>query len=796
MSRSADGYYRSGPRRRAGDGGYGGGGFDDYSDSYGSRRSSRDGYSHDRHRSSGGGGGRGGRSHRGRGMVNPWEGGVVPGSGGGRGGGGMSMGGGGAPDIVASINELSRMDNPESELALNILNAVLGPKEESGWGEGGGRDWGGGGSQKRRMDWDSQYAYAEPLGDGILPTPAMPPRKMPRREQYSWGVVDGFNAMPVLKGRKARDALKKKVTAAKPKPKVATTRTLTTLTDVAATDKAEKAEEKKKEGGDKEGEEEKKKTGAGAKEEEGGEEKENAEKKEGEEKGGEDADGKSKKTLVKKKEEAPIPVSYLRCHLCQMNKFNSSSNFMDHIRSKKHRRMIGYYGEKIAATEKLLKAQSWLKSQRNIVSMSKLKGKITRCICCECPIKGGRWTHIHIREHMLLYHFTKCFTCKLKFMNRSDLEQHKLTTTHMKAQFAQDKIAMDRFLRWTEKSKKETHIPEQKQSEEFHEMVKVMQMNNLDTFVWNKDTIPIYDPARPAGLNHLVKKSHFVCSVCPQRVSQTAAEALEHCRTKEHYDCLAQHLKTQEKEAVEAEKKKKEELKKKEEQKKKMEEKKKLEEKKEEGKEEEKKKEEAKTEIKQEKKEEEEEEKEEEEGKEEEEEANKEEQEEEIGEGGGGGGGEGEEEEQEEEEEEAEVVEEEEEEENGMKDMENMEVIDEEGQGEEQEEEEEEEGGGGEEMVDLEEVGEDMEEIGEDLLEEEEEGGEDYEEKEEEEEKEEKEEADNAGKTSTSAPPADESSAPAPKAAPKPAPGKAQAAPRAQTRSTRTRGARGARRGV
>lgn len=35
-------------------------------------------------------------------------------------------------------------------------------------------------------------------------------------------------------------------------------------------------------------------------------------------------------------------------------------NFMDHIRSKKHRRMIVYYGEKIAATEKLLKAQSWV----------------------------------------------------------------------------------------------------------------------------------------------------------------------------------------------------------------------------------------------------------------------------------------------------------------------------------------------------------------------------------------------------------------------------------------------------
>lgn len=54
-------------------------------------------------------------------MVNPWEGGMVPGSG----GRAMQGTGGATPDIVASINQLSRMDNPESELALNILNAVL-----------------------------------------------------------------------------------------------------------------------------------------------------------------------------------------------------------------------------------------------------------------------------------------------------------------------------------------------------------------------------------------------------------------------------------------------------------------------------------------------------------------------------------------------------------------------------------------------------------------------------------------------------------------------------------------------
>ncbi|KAK8373013.1 hypothetical protein O3P69_010925 [Scylla paramamosain] len=61
------------------------------------------------------------------------------------------------------------MDNLESEVALNILNAVLTNKEEAQWSRQ--RDWEG--RQKRRMDWDDQY-YGS--GCGILPTPQMPPR--------------------------------------------------------------------------------------------------------------------------------------------------------------------------------------------------------------------------------------------------------------------------------------------------------------------------------------------------------------------------------------------------------------------------------------------------------------------------------------------------------------------------------------------------------------------------------------------------------------------------------------------
>ncbi|KAK8379114.1 hypothetical protein O3P69_019146 [Scylla paramamosain] len=102
----------------------------------------------------------GGRS-QGRGlMAKPWEGEMVLGSGGWPAGRRR-----GRPLLRTSW----RMDNLESEVAFNILNAVLTDKEEAQWARQ--RDWEG--RQKRRMDWDDQY-YGS--GCGILRTPQMPPR--------------------------------------------------------------------------------------------------------------------------------------------------------------------------------------------------------------------------------------------------------------------------------------------------------------------------------------------------------------------------------------------------------------------------------------------------------------------------------------------------------------------------------------------------------------------------------------------------------------------------------------------
>ncbi|KAK8397331.1 hypothetical protein O3P69_004793 [Scylla paramamosain] len=696
MSRPSDGYFGRGSRRRVSEG-YG----RQYGDSYGGGRSSQE-YSRDR--SSGGG-----RS-QGRGlMVNPWEGGMVPGSGGmaGR----ALQGTAAAPDIVASINHLSRMDNPESELALNILNAVLTNKEETQWARQ--RDWEGG--QKRRMDWDDQY-YGS--GRGILPTPQMPPRKLPRRDPnigpaYSWGVVGGFVPGRPGRGRGGSTGPGYKMKKTLPAKKKIGAKEVKTSGGGGAGGGA-KTEDKTKAGKVEEGKGKEPETGNGKKAE-GDEGKAEADE-EGTAEGeaaavGDTAGAKSsagdteqkKKELEpkKKKEECPVPLSYLRCHICHMHKFNNGSNFMDHVRSKKHRRITLYYQEKIDSSLKMLKAQSWLKSQRHIVSMVKQKGRITRCDTCDCPIKGGQGPHLYLREHALVYHFTKCFTCKKRFASRAELEAHKLTFPHMKAQSIQDSIARERFLRKTRKQGKETVIPEQKLTEEFHEMVTQMQLNNLSTQVWNKDTIPVYDPATPIGLNHLVKQSLFVCAVCPKKVSQTAHEALEHCKSREHYDCYQAHLKALEEKEAKGETSDKENEKEESTDKKEATEK---------------------PEIKKEK---------------EEEEENKDEKETDKL--------------NEEEEEEMEIKMENED--DGMKDMDNMEVIDEEGEQEEEEEEEEQNVN-----KDVQEGNEEEEEMGDDVLASVEEVGEDLEEEteleeKEEEKKEEEEEKvkDTGEKTSTSA---------------------------------------------
>ncbi|KAK8371901.1 hypothetical protein O3P69_013459 [Scylla paramamosain] len=70
----------------------------------------------------------------------------------GEGADGEAMGGGdGAGEGRPLLRTSWRMDNLESEVALNILNAVVTNKEEAQWSRQ--RDWEG--RQKRRMDWRS-----------------------------------------------------------------------------------------------------------------------------------------------------------------------------------------------------------------------------------------------------------------------------------------------------------------------------------------------------------------------------------------------------------------------------------------------------------------------------------------------------------------------------------------------------------------------------------------------------------------------------------------------------------------
>ncbi|KAG0714929.1 hypothetical protein GWK47_013129 [Chionoecetes opilio] len=166
------------------------------------------------------------------------------------------------------------MDNRESELALNILNAVLANED--------------------------QYYGSE---RGILPTPDVPPRKLPRMDApgegpaYSWGVVGGgfIPGRPVRGrgGKKIVPQKKKTVPGAKPG----------TSGDKAKGEKDAKDKEGEKEGGSKaEG------AAAGDKAGETGAAKTGA-----------------AETEKKKKEECTVPLRYLRCHICQMHKFNNSS---------------------------------------------------------------------------------------------------------------------------------------------------------------------------------------------------------------------------------------------------------------------------------------------------------------------------------------------------------------------------------------------------------------------------------------------------------------------------------------
>ncbi|XP_042211101.1 uncharacterized abhydrolase domain-containing protein DDB_G0269086-like [Homarus americanus] len=546
----------------------------------GDRYNQGDGYGH----SYGGGssGDYGGR-HGGQ-MLNPWESGVVPMAnsgnvshggymphGGGGGGGGGSLLGEfrGSSDIVGSINHLSQMNNPESKLALNILNAVLSKDEghQSGWNSGPPVN------KRRRMDMDGGYdshrgqTYAPPMHHQVQV------HKFPQQDQQ-FGPRRAGNFASPRRGRGGRfigqagrqmttqQQFRKTVTVKKGKPinnkgnaKVQKKKGETASGAATGTAGGQKGD--KTEGGGSSATADPKQSDEAEKEAGSGEE--NAA--EGE--AGKDDQKTDDKTSKKVVKDHSTPKEALRCHFCQFYKFTSIKSFRNHLESKNHEQMERSFHMKGVSILQFLRAQSKLAAQRNLMKLRRkgTNGRIMKCTKCQCPFMGSLAEHTKTREHSMVSNYTKCSPCRLWFENRIELEKHRLSFLHLTRQATIDQNRLEKAMK--AKKPEEAKIPEHETLKKLHVAVERLRLNQRHTNVFSTNQIPIYDPGTPIGMNFIFKKSLYYCTVCSSKSIPFANETLAHFSSQQHYDNYVAHLKAVEEkkrlEKAKQEEKKKEE---------------------------------------------------------------------------------------------------------------------------------------------------------------------------------------------------------------------------------------------
>ncbi|KAK4306719.1 hypothetical protein Pmani_021477 [Petrolisthes manimaculis] len=505
--------------RVGGGGGGGGGGGYNPAPSY---RDSSSSYGHERY----------GESRRSSGhMVNPWDVGMSAREVGhsseygahasGTGGGGMS-GHGGSSHLMGSLSHLSHMGNDKSKLALDILNVVLSndsPMSERRGGGGGGGGWEQGPPQRkqRRVDWEGMRPHKYPPREQhYRPRRAWERRgwsspTQPYSDQYGAGDHQGRRMAKARRGKSWHDARSSKGGGRDAQAKEG---------DSSPAPQSDAIKEAKPEA-----------------------------KKEAEEAVGKDGEERKEKSEDQEKDEKKeteeitwLPKEALKCHMCNLSKFPDVKAYTRHMESRNHESVRYSFHAKGAAILRFLRSDSKLAAQRRILKNQRrnLKGPIMRCRKCQCEVFGYIREHAKTVEHIALRNYLRVECCNNTFFNRADLEEHRLSLEHLKAEWEKEQKQKE-----TEEEKEvddDTCVRMSDEGKNFIKTLKELRKTSLQPDVTSPETLAPYDPCVPQGLNFVSPKSYYRCEVCPGERLASAKQAQDHFRSLIHYNNIIAHL--------------------------------------------------------------------------------------------------------------------------------------------------------------------------------------------------------------------------------------------------------------
>ncbi|XP_068215995.1 zinc finger protein on ecdysone puffs-like isoform X2 [Palaemon carinicauda] len=254
---------------------------------------------------------------------------------------------------------------------------------------------------------------------------------------------------------------------------------------------------------------------------------------------GKDADSDKKKEemaedkMMDKENEEQV-VKALKCHVCEMDSFESIENFRNHKKSDEHKLFLDIYNQRSEAALQLMRADAKLSANREREKSGNANREsfYTRCPKCDCIVADAFKSHKKSIEHELVdnHVFREC--CGSTFIRRREFEDHRLTIPHLKRQMEtktdnplEEKVVMafggeEELASATLREFKDKHRLDLESPADF----------------------PEYDPEKPIGLGYVHKKRRYNCTVCNKSFPSYNNMALAHCRSFNHYLMLMTHL--------------------------------------------------------------------------------------------------------------------------------------------------------------------------------------------------------------------------------------------------------------
>lgn len=239
---------------------------------------------------------------------------------------------------------------------------------------------------------------------------------------------------------------------------------------------------------------------------------------------------------LKGKEYDEYVTKCLKCHICEMDSFESIEAFRNHKRSEEHRLMANIYNDRSEAVLQLMRADAKLAANRDREKSGNANKETFSgvCIKCDCTVADALKSHKKTIEHELVDNYLTRECCGNIFARRKEFEDHRITIPHLKRQMESQKENQENrkaVLAFTD-----DEIAASATLRELKDMHR-MELSSATDF-------PEYDAAVPLGLGYVHKKRRFNCTVCKKSFPSYNTMALAHCRSFNHYMMMSTYLET------------------------------------------------------------------------------------------------------------------------------------------------------------------------------------------------------------------------------------------------------------